>query len=144
MEAGLEHLSWAGGTLRHVDMLLIVVQPTMKVLLTAARTHKLAVDLGIPDIAFVATRTGPDDLGRLTAFAAERGAELLAVVPDDESVREADRLGRCVLDTAPGSACARAVEQLADRLEDRCGQLHSCPARSLREAMARDGGPLSR
>ncbi len=106
MEAGLEHLSWAGGTLRHVDMLLIVVQPTMKVLLTAARTHKLAV------------------------------------VPDDEAVREADRLGRCVLDTAPGSACATAVEQLAH--EDRFGQRHSCPAQSLRGAMARDGGPLSR
>ncbi|MPZ67010.1 MAG: hypothetical protein GEU83_16365 [Pseudonocardiaceae bacterium] len=119
MEAGLEHLSWAGGTLRHVDLLLIVVQPTAKVLLTAARTHDLAVDLGIPDIAFVATRAGPDDLRRLTAFAVERGGELLAVVPDDEAVREADRLARCVLDTAPDSACARAVEQLADQLEIR-------------------------
>lgn len=119
MEAGLEHLSWAGGTLRHVDMLLIVVQPTVKVLLTAARTHALAVDLGIPDIAFVATRAGPADLGQLTAFAAERGSELLAVVPDDEAVREADRQARCLLDTDPDSACARAVEQLADQLEIR-------------------------
>lgn len=125
MEAGLEHLSWAGGTLRHVDMLLIVVAPTTKVLLTAARTHALAVDLGIPDIAFVATRAGPRDLGRLTAFAAEHGRDLLAVVPDDEAVREADRVARCVLDVAPGSACATAVEQLADRLEDRCNRLHA-------------------
>lgn len=100
-------------------MLLIVAAPTAKVLLSAARTHALTVDLGIPDIGFVATRAGPDDLGWLTAFAVERGGELLAVVPDDEAVREADLLGRCVLDTAPDSACARAVEQLADQLEIR-------------------------
>lgn len=123
MEAGLEHLSWAGGTLRHVDVLLIVVQPFAKVLLTAARTHALAVDLGIPDIAFVATRTGPDDLDQMAAFAAERGCELLAVIPEDEAVREADRLARCVLDTASGSLCVQAVEQLADQLEVRCAHL---------------------
>lgn len=125
MEAGLEHLSWAGGTLRHVDLLLIVLQPTAKVLLTAARTHALAVELGIPDIAFVATRAGPDDLGRLTAFAAEHGRELLAVIPDDEAVREADRLARCVLDTAPDSACARVVEQLADQLGGPLGAIRT-------------------
>ena len=48
MEAGLEHLSWAGGTLRHVDLLLIVAQPQVKSLLTAARTVRLARQLGIP------------------------------------------------------------------------------------------------
>lgn len=123
MEAGLEHLSWAGGTLRHVDMLLIVVQPTAKVLLTAARSYALAVDLGIPDIAFVATRAGPDELDHMAAFADDRGCELLAAIPDDEAVREADRLGRCLLDAAPDSSCARGVEQLADQLAIRHAQL---------------------
>ncbi len=117
MEAGLEHLSWAGGTLRHVDMLLIVVQPTAKVLLTAARTYTLAVELGIPDIGFVATCGGPGDLDQLAAFVNERGCDLLGVIPEDEAVREADRMARCLLDTAPGSPCVGAVEQLADRLE---------------------------
>ena len=56
MEAGLEHLSWAGGTLRYVDMLLVVVQPTAKVMMTADRTHTLAMELGIPRIAFVGNR----------------------------------------------------------------------------------------
>lgn len=119
MEAGLEHLSWAGGTLRHVDLLLVVVQPTVKVLMTAARTHALAVELAIPSIAFVATRTGPGDVDQLAAFAAERGCELLAVIPEDEAVHQADRLARCVLDSAPDSPTAHAVEQLADELEAR-------------------------
>lgn len=57
MEAGLEHLSWAGGTLRYVDVLLVVVQPTSKVMMTADRTHKLALELGMP--ASHSSATGP-------------------------------------------------------------------------------------
>ncbi len=117
MEAGIEHLSWAVGTLRHVDDLLVVLQPTVKVLLTAARTYELAVALGIPRIAFVANRARPDDVARLEAFAAERGGELLAVVPDDEAVHAADRAAQCLLDTAPDSPSVRAIEGLAQALE---------------------------
>src|SRR3990170_3502250 len=90
MEAGLEHLSWAGGTLRYVDLLLVVLQPTEKVLLTASRAHKLAVDLGIPDVCFVGSRASEDDRARFEPFAAERSGELLALIPDDEAVRQAD------------------------------------------------------
>ncbi len=116
MQAGLEHLSWAGGTLRHVDLLLVVVEPTTKTLLTADRAHRLAVELGIPEVAFVGNRASEGDRPRLEAFAAERGAQLMAVIPDDDAVRQADRVGKCVLDTAPASPSVRAIEGLADRL----------------------------
>lgn len=119
MEAGLEHLSWAGGTLRYVDLLLVVLQPTVKVLLTADRTHRLAVQLGIPEIAFVGSRASEAERGRLENFAVERGRQLLAVVPDDDAVRHADRLGVCLLDTAPESPSVRAIERLADALDER-------------------------
>ncbi len=119
MEAGLEHLSWAGGTLRHAEMLLIAVQSTARALLTAERTYTLAAELGIPDIAFVATRAASGDLDQLAAFAAERGRELIAVIPEDEAVAEADRMGRCLLDTAPGSPCAQVIDNLADQIETR-------------------------
>ncbi|CAA9267523.1 MAG: hypothetical protein AVDCRST_MAG10-3048 [uncultured Acidimicrobiales bacterium] len=118
MEAGLEHLSWAGGTLRYVDLLLVVVQPTAKVMMTADRTHKLALELGIPRIAFIGNRaTGPADVERMEAFAAERGCELLIVVPEDGAVPAADRASKCVLDTAPDSEAVRAIGRLAERLE---------------------------
>ncbi len=118
MEAGLEHLSWAGGTLRYVDLLLVVVQPTAKVMMTADRTHKLAIELGIERIAFLGNRaTGPADVERMEAFAAERGCELVAVIPEDAAVPAADRASSCVLDTAPDSEAVKAIVGLAERLE---------------------------
>ena len=119
MEAGLEHLSWAGGTLRYVDVLLVIVQPTAKTMMTADRTWRLAVQLGIPTIAFVASRASGGDVDRLRAFAAERGCELYGAVPDDDAVRSADRVSRCLLDTAPGSVSVAAIGRLADELEER-------------------------
>lgn len=118
MEAGLEHLSWAGGTLRYVDLLLVVVQPTAKVMMTADRTHKLALELGIERIGFIGNRaTSQADVERMEAFAAERDCELLIAVPEDPAVPAADRASSCVLDTAPGSEAVRAIARLADRLE---------------------------
>lgn len=119
MQAGIEHLSWAGGTLAHVDLLLVVLQPTTKVLITADRTHRLAVDLGIPEVAFVGNRADEDDRPRLEAFATERGGRLLGLVPEDDAIREADRLGRCPLDTAPRSPAVRAIQRLVDDLPAR-------------------------
>lgn len=119
MEAGLEHLSWAGGTLRHVDVLLVVVQPTAKTMMTADRTYHLAVQLGIPTVAFVASRASGADVDRMAAFAADRGCELYGAVPDDDAVRAADRAALCLLDTAPESPAVAAVARLADELEGR-------------------------
>lgn len=116
MEAGLEHLSWAGGTLRHVDLLLVVVQPTAKVLLTARRTDRLATDLGIPRIALVANRAAEEDRDRLNAFAGEQGRQLMGWIPEDDAVRRADKAGRCVLDTEPETPSVVAITALADAL----------------------------
>ncbi|MEX2290242.1 MAG: hypothetical protein WD794_07945 [Mycobacteriales bacterium] len=118
MEAGLEHLSWAGGTLRYADLLLVVLQPTAKVLLTADRAHRLAVELGIADVAFVGNRVREADRPRLEEFAAERGRRLLGVIPHDDAVIEADRRGMCVLDYAPDSPAVQAIQQLARVLDE--------------------------
>ncbi len=117
MEAGLEHLSWAGGTLRHIDLLLVVVQPSPKVQLTARRIVALARQLGIPRTAFVGNRLRDGDLEQLRTFAGECGVELLATIPEDVAVQAADRVGDCLLDSAPDSDLVRAVDGLAARLE---------------------------
>ncbi len=48
MEAGLEHLSRSGGTLAYADVLLMIMEPSRKSILTAQRTLALANELGIP------------------------------------------------------------------------------------------------
>ena len=119
MEAGLEHLSWAGGTLRYVDVLLIVAEPQSKVLLTAGRAHRLAHQLGIERVAFIGNRARPGDEDRLRAFAEGLGSDLVAVVPEDAAVTAADRAGRCPLDTDPESPAVLAIQRLAGDLESR-------------------------
>ena len=119
MEAGLEHLSWAGGTLRYVDALLLVAEPQKKVLLTARRAHRLAGQLGIERVAFVGNRVRPGEEAVLHEFVASLGADLLAAIPEDPAVVAADRDGLCLLDAAPDSAATLAIQQLADDLEER-------------------------
>ena len=118
MEAGLEHLSI--GTLRYIDALLVVVQPTAKTMMTADRTYKLALELGIPQVAFLGNRVRhPADEEQLRAFAADHGSELLVAVPEDDNVRWADAQSRCILDLAPGAPLVHAVDRLAADLERR-------------------------
>jgi CO dehydrogenase maturation factor len=118
MEAGLEHLSI--GTLAHIDLLLVVVQPTLKTMMTADRTVGLAHQLGIPEVAFLGNRIRrPSDRDQLEAFARDHGGELLIAMPEDDEVRFADARNRCILDVAPDSTTVQGVEQLADWLEGR-------------------------
>lgn len=120
MEAGLEHLSWAGGTLRHADLLLVVAEPQAKSLITAQRTLALAAQLGIPDVRLVGNRIRDDrDEQRVRAFAAEKGATIAALLPYDETVVDADRAGRCILDTDPAAPSVQAIQRLAASLADR-------------------------
>ncbi|MEW6153734.1 MAG: hypothetical protein AB1673_07070 [Actinomycetota bacterium] len=118
MEAGLEHLSI--GTLAHIDMLLVVVQPTLKTMMTADRTHKLALELGIPEIAFLGNRIRrPSDVDQLEAFARDHGGPLLVAMPEDDEVRHADAANMCILDAAPESTTVKGVATIADWLEGR-------------------------
>lgn len=119
MEAGLEHLSWAGGTLAYVDVLLIVAEPTAKSMLTAARTNALAAQLGIAEVALVANRVTPDRRAAADAFAADQGLSTLAVLPEDPAVRQADQRGVSVLDHRPEAPIAQSLADLAARLQGR-------------------------
>jgi CO dehydrogenase maturation factor len=117
MEAGLEHLARAGGTLASADVLLVVVEPSFKALLTAARTRALADELGIPRTCLVGNKARlPEDGELLSARCAELGLELAGVVPYDPDVDEADRAGQR-LPAGRGSAVRAAVSELAGFLE---------------------------
>jgi CO dehydrogenase maturation factor len=117
MEAGLEHLSRSGGTLRYVDHLLVVVEPYAKAIETARRTVRLAQELGIARISLLASKVREhSELALLDPLRAEFGVELIGVVPYDDAARLADRAGLPPIEVAPHSALVAAVSRLADSL----------------------------
>jgi CO dehydrogenase maturation factor len=115
MEAGLEHLK--RGTLEHADALLIVVEPYFKSLEAAGRIAELARGLGVPELYAVANKVRSErDEAAIRDYCAGRDLPLLAVVPFDADVAEAERQGQAVLDSAPQATAVGRVRDLADRL----------------------------
>jgi CO dehydrogenase maturation factor len=119
MEASIEHLT--RGTVRNVDVLLVVTEPYYRSLETMGRTAPLARELGVPLILGVANKVRTEqDEAAIREFAARRGIEMVGLVPYDESVLDADREGRALIDHALASPAVAAVSALADALERRC------------------------
>ncbi len=120
-EASIEHLS--RGTVRHVDTLLVVVEPYFRSLETLGRIAPMARDLGIPQVAAVANKVRSEDDERVIRDYAESiGVDVIAVIPFDAAVEDADRGNTSLLDHRPGSPAVAAVERLVDELMDRAGQ----------------------
>jgi len=94
MEAGLEHLSRSGGTLAHADILLVIMEPSRKAVLTAARTVALAADLGIPAVLGLGNKADhPDDAELFRDLCAEHEVRLAGVIPFDPDIATATRAG---------------------------------------------------
>lgn len=94
MEAGLEHLSRSGGTLAYADVLLAIMEPTRKSIITAARTMALAEELGIPRTFGLGNKAKlPDDREFYLDVCGEYGVPLAGVIPYDLGVVDADRSG---------------------------------------------------
>ena len=114
MEAGLEHLS--RGTARHVDTLLVILEPYYKALETARRAAQLGRELGVKRIVGVANKIRDTaDADAVREFAATHGLSIAAEVPLDEGIRKADLAGRAPIDVADSPAVA-AISLLATRL----------------------------
>lgn len=117
MEAGLEHLSRSGGTLRYVDHLLMVVEPYAKAVETARRTLALAADLGIPRVSVLASKVRDEEEAALVErFCQEAACRLSAIIPYDDGVRLADREGLPPIDAVPDGPMVSAVQALAESL----------------------------
>ena len=114
MEAGLEHLS--RGTGRHVDTLIVTLEPYYKSLETARRCAELAREIGIPRIVAVANKTRDDeDRAAITEFAARHDLTLIGDIPMDDRLRKADLAGRAPIDEVDSPAIV-AIRSLVDHL----------------------------
>lgn len=94
MEAGIEHLSRSGGTLAHADVLVLVMEPSRKAVITAERTIGLARELGIGAWVGVGNKVADDEQRAiLESLCAEHGVPLDIVLPISTDITGADRLG---------------------------------------------------
>lgn len=115
MEAGIEHLSRSGGTLAHADVLVLVMEPSRKAVITAQRTIALARELGIGAWLGVGNKIDDSQEAALAALCADHDVPIDLVVPADADLAAADRLG-LPLDRGAAAGVWDAVAVLADRV----------------------------
>jgi len=118
MEASLEHLS--RGTVRHVDVMLIVTEPYYRSLETARRTLPLARALGINHIYAVVNKyRSAEDEKAVTDFCKNNDLEIIAKIPFDSEVTQADLEGKSLYDFNSDAPVVKEVEKLAETLRER-------------------------
>lgn len=112
MEAGIEHLT--RGTTSAVDAMIVVVEPGQRSLHVATTIERLARQLGIRHVFFVANKVVDD--GQETLLRRLLGERpLLGVVRASAAVAQADLLGEAVDRAAP--ELVAQVEGIVERLE---------------------------
>lgn len=114
-EASLEHLS--RGTVRHVETLVVVVEPYYRAMETMRRTVPLARELGIPRVWAIANKVrSTEDEAAIREYCEQLSIDLVATVPFDDAVVAADRQRHALIDHDADAPATAAIRQAADRL----------------------------
>ncbi len=107
-------------TLEHCDELLIVTNPELPAMTDALKTIKIAEELGKDVKGIIVTRTKKDNFDvSLRNIEAMLERPVIAVIPEDPSLREALTLKESIIFTHPNSHAARGYRKLAGVL---CGK----------------------
>ena len=115
LPAGPRHL--AAGFSPYASLYVVVVEPTSQSAMTGRRVARLARGPLGADVSYVASKIAtPAERGRVERLL---GEPVDFEVPADPAVAEAERRNVAVIDAAPDSAVVRAVERLADTIEQR-------------------------
>lgn len=115
LEASPEHLS--RGTTRHVDALLLVVEPYYRSFETARRMAALAAELPIGRVGVVANKLrSPEDAQAIAEYCERHNLHLEGELPWSTEVLDADRAEIPLLDYDPSGPVVAAVAKLADKL----------------------------
>lgn len=97
----------------YADTLLVVTEPTWKSALTARRVAEIADARGAAVLPVASKVTGLADVALVERILSRRVA---GTVPADEAVATTDRRGVALIDGAPESPAAKAIEGLVDGL----------------------------
>lgn len=98
MEAGIEHLG--RGTVRGIDLLIVLVEPTRRSVEAAHTIRDLAADLGIRRIGVVGNKVSTDRQREFIEDSAD-GMEILGLVSMNERIQETDISGEPVFSDNP-------------------------------------------
>jgi CO dehydrogenase maturation factor len=114
LEAGVEHIG--RGTARQVDDLLIVADSNLKSLEIAKHIYDLASRAGMKSLYLVGNRVmNPAQEEAIRSFAEKNELPVLALVPFDAKVTEADMLGETPL-THKEIEAVRAIDNICETL----------------------------
>lgn len=115
MEAGVEHMG--RGTASHVDIMLIVADSSRKSLEIAKKLTGFAHQAGITNVLIIGNRVrDAEEKELITDFTQKNELELLALIPYDDIVVKADRVGEPPLNYAETSESVKAIEAIGDKL----------------------------
>jgi CO dehydrogenase maturation factor len=101
---------WGG----YARTMLVVVEPTPAGVVSARRLARLRRAEGAPRLLGVVSKAR--DAADAAHLAERTGLEVIASIPHDESLAEADRLGVAPIDHDPGAAAVTAVRSLLERV----------------------------
>ena len=116
-EAGLEHLSRR--TTQNVDLMIVVLDETMKSIKTAVNLMKIAseIDAEVEEMIFVANKITTEEAKERVLLSARRfGIEIAAFIPYDPLVAEYDIKGEPVVRLPEDAPSVRAVRELVKRI----------------------------
>ena len=115
MEAGVEHMG--RGTASQVDIMLVVADSSRKSLEIAKKISRMAHEAGIKKVFIVGNRVRDSEEKELIAdFTTKNGLPLLALIPYDDTVVKADRVGEAPLNYAETSAGVQSIQFIGEKL----------------------------
>jgi CO dehydrogenase maturation factor len=118
MEAGVEHLG--RGTTRTAEILLIVVEPSVKSLEAAKQIMKLAGDLGIEKIFAVTNKIkNRIEEETISTQLSKIGIPLIYVFPYAEAMIKADLEGVSIYDLEEGKPLMKKMEELSSIIDSK-------------------------
>jgi CO dehydrogenase maturation factor len=116
MEAGVEHLG--RGTVRGIDVLIVMVEPTLRSIEAAKTIHALAADLGIRRIGVVGNKIASAAQREFIERALAGSAmEVLGFLSLNERIGETDMTGEAVFSKNP--RMADEVNRIRERIEEK-------------------------
>jgi CO dehydrogenase maturation factor len=115
-EAGMEHISRQ--TTRDVDVLVIMSDPTMKGVTTAARMNELIKELrsNVGKVGLIVNRVRGELSPEIKKAIGESGLEVIALIPEDPDMANLEMQGKPVTELPQNSPLQSKVKEIVEGL----------------------------